>query len=109
MDGLKNLFFFFLPRHEKCFWTKLSERGRVRVSAALVVQVAARGSPPQLCQRCGFHPCVGKIPLEGKWQLIPAFLPGEFHGQKSLAGYSPLGPRESDMTEQTNTPPGELG
>ena len=28
------------------------------------------------------------------------FLPGEFHGQRSLAGYSPWGGKESDMTEQ---------
>ena len=28
------------------------------------------------------------------------FLPGEFHGQRSLAGYSPWGHKESDMTEQ---------
>ena len=32
------------------------------------------------------------------------FLPGEFHGQMSLASYSPWGHQESDMTEQlTNT------
>ena len=30
----------------------------------------------------------------------PVFLPGEFHGQRSLAGYSPWGLKESDMTEQ---------
>ena len=24
-----------------------------------------------------------------KWHSTPAFLPGEFHGQKDLAGYSP--------------------
>ena len=23
-----------------------------------------------------------------KWQPIPVFLPGEFHGQRSLAGYT---------------------
>ena len=23
------------------------------------------------------------------WQLTPVILPGEFHGQRSLAGYSP--------------------
>ena len=34
-----------------------------------------------------------------KWQPIPVFLLGEFHGQQSLAGYSPLGHKESDMTE----------
>ena len=30
----------------------------------------------------------------------PVFLPAEFHGQKSLAGYSPGGHKESDTTEQ---------
>ena len=29
-----------------------------------------------------------------------SILPGEFHGQGSLAGYSPWGHKESDMTEQ---------
>ena len=31
---------------------------------------------------------------------IPVFLLGEFHGQRSLAGYSPQGCKESDITEQ---------
>ena len=31
---------------------------------------------------------------------IPVFLLGEFHGQRSLAGYSPQGLKESDRTEQ---------
>ena len=30
----------------------------------------------------------------------PVFLPGEFHGQRSLAGYSPWGRKESDMIER---------
>ena len=30
----------------------------------------------------------------------PVFLPAEFHGQRSLAGYSPWGHNESDTTEQ---------
>ena len=34
------------------------------------------------------------------WQPTPVFLPGEFHGQRSLAGYSPWDHKESDMTEQ---------
>ena len=34
-----------------------------------------------------------------KWQPTPVFLPGEFHGQKSLAGYSPWGCKELDTTE----------
>ena len=32
-------------------------------------------------------------------QPTPVFMPGEFHGQRSLAGYSPWGHKESDMTE----------
>ena len=34
-----------------------------------------------------------------KWQPTPVFLTGEFHGKKSLAGYSAWGRKESDMTE----------
>ena len=39
-------------------------------------------------------------PLEKGIQLTPTFLPGEFHGQRSLVGYSPWGRKESDTTEQ---------
>ena len=31
-----------------------------------------------------------------KWQLTPVFLPWKLHGQRSLAGYSPWGYKESD-------------
>jgi len=31
---------------------------------------------------------MGKIPWRRKWEYTPVFLPGEFHGQRSLAGYS---------------------
>ena len=37
----------------------------------------------------GFNPWVGRIPWRRAWQPTPIFLPGEFHGQRSLAGYSP--------------------
>ena len=47
-----------------------------------------------------FHPWVGKIPWRRKWLPTPVFLPGEFFGQRSLAGYSPWGLKESDTTEQ---------
>ena len=40
-------------------------------------------------RRYDFHPWVGKTPWKRKWQPTPVFLPGKFHGQKSLAGYSP--------------------
>ena len=46
-----------------------------------------------------FDPCVRKIPWRRSWQPTPVFLPGESHGQRSLAGYSPWGHKELDMTE----------
>ena len=45
-------------------------------------------------------PWVGKIPWRRKWQPTLVYLPGEFHGQRSLAGYSPWGRKESDMSER---------
>ena len=38
-------------------------------------------------------------PLNRKWQLISVFLPREFHGQRNLAGYSPWGRKQMEMTE----------
>ena len=35
-----------------------------------------------------FDPWVGKVPWRRKWQPTPVFLPGEFHGQRSLVNYS---------------------
>ena len=39
----------------------------------------------------GSIPWVRKIPWRRKWQPTPLYLPGNFHGQRSLAGYSPWG------------------
>ena len=63
------------------------------------------------CKRCGFNPCVRKnpwrrkqqIPWRRKEQPTPVFLPGKFHGQRNLVGYSPWGPTESDTTECLST------
>ena len=48
-------------------------------------------------------PWVRKIPWGRKWQPTPVFLPGKFHGQRSLASYSPWGLKESDITEHSLT------
>ena len=40
-------------------------------------------------------------PLEEGMATTPAFLPGESHGQRSQAGYSPEGHEETDTTEAT--------
>ena len=55
------------------------------------------------CGRCRFNPWVRKIPWRRAWQPTPVFLSGESHGQRSLAGCSPWGCRESELTEQLST------
>ena len=42
-------------------------------------------------KRCSFHPWDRKILYSREWQPIPVFLPGKFHGQRRLAGYSSWG------------------
>ena len=50
------------------------------------------------CRRYRFNPWIGKISWGRKWQPTPVFLPGRSHGQRSLAGYSPWGHKESDKS-----------
>ena len=38
-------------------------------------------------QRCGFDPWAGKVPCRRKWQPALVFLPGKFHGERSLADH----------------------
>ena len=52
------------------------------------------------CRRPGFNSWVGKIPRRRKLQPTTVFLSGDFYGQRRLAGYSPWGHKESDMTQQ---------
>ena len=58
---------------------------------------SGKGSTFQF-RRCKFNPWDRKIFWRRKWQPTPVLLPGESHGQKSLAGYSPWGRKESDTT-----------
>ena len=50
-------------------------------------------------RRPGFSPRVEKILWRREWQPTPVSLPGEFHGQRSLANCSPQGCKESDATK----------
>ena len=43
------------------------------------------------CKKPTFDTWVGKIPWNRKWQPTAGFLPGKFHGKRSLVGYSPMG------------------
>ena len=54
-------------------------------------------------RRLRFNPWIGKIPWSGKWQPTPLFLPGKFHGQRSLVGFSSWDPKELVTTEHTHT------
>ena len=51
------------------------------------------GAPPgvQPPQALYCNPWVGKIPWRREWLPTPVNLPGEFHGQRSLAGIQPMG------------------
>ena len=65
--------------------------------ASLLVQttrICLQGGRPRLC------PWVGKILWRRTWQSTPVFLPGKFHGQMRLVGYSPWGHKEPDSTQQ---------
>ena len=60
------------------------------------------------CRRPGSDPWVRKIPWRREWLPTPVFLPGEFHGQWSLADYNPWGHEDSDMTERLTFSPAQL-
>ena len=66
--------------------------------AHLVVQIVK--NPPAVQETW-----VQSLSWEGPLEWLPTlvFLPEEFHGQKSLVGYSPWGHKESDTTDHTHT------
>ena len=82
----------------------------IRVVAQFVRRVwdlcVRRGGAPfvtkgaSLVARPGFSPWVGKIPWRREQLPTPVCLPGEFHGQRSLVGYSPWSCKELDTTER---------
>ena len=68
-----------------------------KIWASLVIQLV-KNLPAM--QETRVDPWVRKIPSRREQLPTPVFLPGEFHGQRNLAGYSPWDHKESDMTEQ---------
>ena len=59
------------------------------------------------CKRPRFDPWVRKILWRRECLPTPVFLPGKFHGQWSLVGYSPWSLKELDTTEQLTHPQAE--
>ena len=78
----------FREREQECFWkVKPARLYRLRGFPG-----GTSGKEPS-CQcrrhkRCRFHPCVRMIPWRRAWQPTSVFLPGEYHGQRSLVGCS---------------------
>ena len=82
-----------------------SKKEEIYVYVGLTRALSGKESTCQ-CRRCkrhGFNPWVEKIPRSRKWQPTSVFLPGEFHGQRSLEGYSPWGGKESDVIDHAGT------
>ena len=79
-------------------WTQ-DIHGRLSV----LLEINTKGAERGFCSLCHCHQMnwVGLVHWRRKWQPTPLFLPGESHGQGSLAVYSPWGGEESDMTEAT--------
>ena len=62
----------------------------VSSSGAFQVVLVVKNPPANAADKRGWlDPWAGKIPWRRAWQPTPVFLPGESHGQRSLAGYSP--------------------
>ena len=73
-------------------------RALTRCKASLVAQMVKN---PTAVQETWVRSLGREDPLgQGEGQPTPVFLPGELHGQRSLAGYSPWGLKELDTTER---------
>ena len=94
-------FFFFLP-WGALFSLFFCPNFGLFYQAAWAFRWLSGKEPTCQCRRykrCGFDPWLQKILWKRKWQPTPIFLPGEFHGQRSLAGYSQWDCKELDTTE----------
>ena len=66
----------------------------------MVLEVKNPPADAEHTRDMGSIPVSGRSPAGGQaWQPSPVFSSGEFHGQRSLAGYSPWGPKELDTIE----------
>ena len=82
-------------------WRPARKKGKAKKSQSDIILGVSNGASGErsACQcrrhkRSGFNPWAGKIPWRRKWQPTPVFLPGKFHGQRSLVGYRLWGREE---------------
>ena len=70
-------------------WVSVCNSLYLKIFIFLLKPLVLNGSSDGICLQCrrpGFNPWVVKIPWRRKWKPTPVFLPGEFHGQRSLVG-----------------------
>ena len=121
MDHLQYCFcFMFWFSGLKACGTLAAQPGSELIPLALGGKVFTTGLPwwqrirlqCRRYRRHGFDPWVGKSPWRRKWLPTTVFLPGEFHGQRSLEGYSPYGCKRVGHKLAINTfttgPPGKF-
>ena len=94
--GVEIKFSPHLSRFEFCYYIMTLRHHKLRASWLVLV---VKNSPPNVgdTREVGLIPGLGRPPEGGK--PTPVFWPGESHGQRSLADYSPWVRKESDMTE----------
>ena len=88
---------------------QLSHKGSLKHLGASQVPLVKNLPANARDSRPGFEPWVRKISWRRKWQSAAVFLPGKFHGQRSLAGYSPWGHKEWDRTKHIHIHTKHLG
>ena len=94
----------FSKRNPLFFWIKISwffffNAGCQNFPGSPMEDSACKAGDP------GSIPGSGRFPWRRKWLPTPVFLAGEFHGQRSLAGYSPWCHKELGHDWATNTHP----
>ena len=75
---------------------------KVRIVKAMTFQVVTYGCESWIMKKAE-HRRIDALKLwswRRKWQRIPVFLVGKFHGWRSLVGYSSRGHKELDTTER---------
>ena len=88
-------------RREKggVFWRYLEQEASGQMQESMNRVCTASVGLCLQCKRPMFDPWVRKIPWKREWLSTPVFLSGESHGQRSLAGHSPGGHKDSDAIE----------
>ena len=97
------------PFVQKSLWISRWQQEILKPSAepSLLVQQEKNLPAMQETPGCMFYRWVGKIPWSRKWQPTQVPLPGKFHEQRSLVGYSPWGCEDLNTTEKAHQEPSE--